>query len=76
MTPLLTTILLSAISGVLLGLGCVRPLRRVCGVLLLLWLAAALPILFFMNFSSELVLLFYLLSAIWGLIFNLGGRPA
>lgn len=76
MSTLPTVFILSAVSGLLLGLGCVRPLRKVCGVLLLLWLAAALPILFFRNIPSMQVLLFYLISAVLGLIFNIGGRRA
>ena len=76
-TALTTTLILSAVSGVLLGLGSfVRPLTRVCGILCLVWLAAALPIMFFMNLSAQYVLLFYLLSAVLGLIFSFGGKPA
>ena len=76
MSTLSTTLILSAVSGLLLGLGCLRPLRRVCGVLLLGWLAAALPILYFLNVPADQVLLFYILSAILGLLFNMGGKPA
>lgn len=75
-TALTTTLLLAAVSGALQALGVfVRPLRRVCGVLLLVWLAAALPILFFQNIPAENVLLFYLLSAALGLICSFGGKP-
>ncbi len=75
-TALSTTILLAAVSGVLQALGVfVRPLRRVCGVLTLLWLAAALPVLFFRNIPAQNVLLFYILSAVFGLICHYGGRP-
>ena len=77
MSPLLTTLILSAVSGALLALGCfVRPLRRAAGVLLLVWMAAALPILFFLNIPSRETLLFYLLSAVFGLIFSFGGKKA
>ena len=76
-TALATTLILSAVSAALMGLGClVRPLKRVCGVLCLLWLAAALPLLFFLDIPSQLVLLFYLISAAAGLLFNMGGRRA
>lgn len=76
-TALLTTLILAAVSGLLTGLGCfVRPLCRVCGVLLIVWLAAALPVMFFLNLAAPYVLLFYLISAVLGLIFHLGGKPA
>lgn len=74
---LLLTLLLSAVSGVLTALGCfVRPLGRLCAVLCLVWLAAALPVMFFLKLAFEYVLLFYLISSALGLIFLLGGRPA
>ena len=74
---LTTTLVLSAVSGVLLGLGSFLPkLTRACSILLVLWLAAALPILYFRNVPSQQVLLFYLISAVLGLIFHLGGKPA
>ena len=73
----LLTLLLAAVSGVLTALGCfVRPLGQVCAVLCLVWLALALPVMFFLNLASEYVLLFYLISSALGLIFLLGGRPA
>ncbi len=76
MSTLITTLLLSAVSAILMALGCfVRRLARVCGILTLVWLAAALPILFFLNIGSEFVLLFYLISAVCGLMCNFGGRP-
>ena len=75
-TPLLTTLILSAVSGVLQALGWfVRPLRRLMAALLLVWIAAALPILFFLNVPAQDVLLFCILSAALGLIFSFGGRP-
>lgn len=77
MSPFLITMILSAVSGLLLALGrFVRPLGRVCGVLSFLWLGAVLPILFFLNIGWEYVLLFYLISATLGLIFLYGGKPA
>ena len=76
-TALSTTLIMAAVSAALMGSGCLaHPLGRVCGILCLLWLAAALPILYFLNIPSRLVLLFYLLSAAAGLIFNIGGRPS
>ncbi len=73
---MITTLILSAVSAVLTGLGCfVRPLGRVCAVLCLFWLAAALPLMLVLNLSSEYVLLFYVLSGALGLIFLYGGRP-
>lgn len=76
MSTLTTVLIMAGVSGLLLGLGCVRPLRKVCGALLLIWLTAALPILFFRNVPAMHVLLFYLLSAVLGLIFNFGGKKA
>lgn len=76
MSAFVTTLILSAVSGLLTGLGCfVRPLGRVCAVLCLVWLAAALPVMFFLNLASEYVLMFYLISGALGLIFLYGGRP-
>lgn len=74
-SELATTLILAAVSGVLQGLGyLIRPLRKPAGVLLLVWIAAALPILFFLNIPAQNVLLFCLLSAVFGLIFSFGGR--
>ena len=76
MTALTTTLLLAAVSGALQALGVfLRPLRRLFGWLTLFWLAAALPILFFSNIPSQNVLLFYVLSAVLGLVCHLGGKP-
>lgn len=77
MSPILITLILSAVSGLLMAL-CrfVRFLGRVCGVLSLIWLAAAVPVLFFLNIGWEYVLLFYLLSATLGLIIIYGGKKA
>ena len=75
MSTLTTTLLLAAVSVVLLGAGClIRPLSRICGILLLVWLAAALPLLFFLNIPAQQVLLFYLISAAAGILFNIGGK--
>ena len=74
---LTNTLILSAVSVVLFGLGrFVRPLTRVCGVLGLVWLAAALPLMLFLDVDARNVLLFYLISAAAGLIVHFGGRPA
>ncbi len=76
MSPLVFTLILSCVSGALQALGVFcRPLRRAAGVLTLLWLAAALPILFFRDIPGQRVLLFYLLSAVFGLICQFGGKP-
>ena len=75
-TALTTTLIMAAVSGVLQLAGVfVRPLRQVFGVLILIWLAAALPILFFRNVPANDVLLFYILSALFGLICSFGGKP-
>lgn len=77
MSPFWITLILSAVSALLLALGrFVRPLGRVCGVLSLVWIAAALPVLYFLNIGWEYVLLFYLVSGTLGLIFLYGGKPA
>ena len=76
-TALIYTLILSAVSALIIGLGrFVRPLARICGIVCLVWLAAALPLMFFLNLNSQHVLLFYLISSALGLIFHFGGRPA
>ncbi len=76
MSPLVFTLILSCVSGVLQALGVFcRPLRRTAAVLTLLWLVAALPILYFRDIPAPSVLLFYLLSAVFGLICHSGGKP-
>ena len=77
MSPILITLILSAVSCLLITL-CrfVRFLGQVCGVLSLIWLAAAIPVLFFLNIAWEYVLLFYLISATFGLILIYGGKKA
>ncbi len=77
MSPLLTTLILIAVSAVLMALSrFIRVLGQVCGVLSILWLAAALPVMFFLDIAWEYVLLFYLASATLGLIFIYGGKSA
>ena len=76
-SDLITTLILTGISAVLQALGCFVPLlRKAAGVLLVVWLAAALPVLYFRGVSAEGVLLFYILSALCGLIFSFGGKKA
>lgn len=75
-SALATTLILSAVSAVILGLGrFIRPLGRLCSVAGLIWLAAALPVMFFLDLEARYVLLFYLISAAVGLIFQFGGKP-
>ena len=77
MSPFLTTLILCAVSGLLMALARYVPfLGRIGGVLCLLWLAAALPVFFFLNLGWAYVLLFYLTSGTLGLIFVYGGKPA
>lgn len=77
MSAITITLILSAVSAVILGLGrFVRPLTRICGAAGIVWLAAALPVMLFLNLDSRHVLLFYLISAAVGLIFHFGGKPA
>ena len=75
MSVLGITLILSAVSGLLMGLGClVRRLERLCGVVTLVWLAAAVPIMYFLSLPSENVLLFFLISAVLSLVFQFGGK--
>jgi len=77
MSPFLTIIIMCCVSALLMALSrFVRFLGQVCGVLSLVWIAAALPLLFFLNIGWEYVLLFYLVSGTLGLIFLYGGKPA
>lgn len=74
-SELITTLILAGISAVLQALGYFVPfLRKAAGVLLLVWMAAALPVLYFRGLSAESVLLFYILSALFGLVFSFGGK--
>ena len=54
----------------------IRVLTKYCGILCLVWLAAALPLMFFLDVDARHVLLFYLLSSAAGLITHFGGRKA
>lgn len=74
MLPFYTLLILCAVSGVLLALAVFAPPGRLWGALSLLWLAVALPVLFFMNLAWRYVLLFYLISGMLGLIFLFGGK--
>ena len=75
-SSLATTLILCAVSVVLLALGrFVRPISRVCGIVGLVWLAAALPVMLFASLDLQYVLLFYLISAAAGLILHFGGKP-
>ena len=77
MLPIYTLLILCAVSTVLTALGCFVPgLGKICAGLCLLWLAAALPLLFFLNLSARHVLLFYLISGALGMIFLFGGKKA
>ena len=76
-SALATTFILAGISALILGVGrFVRPLAKPFAIAGLVWLAAALPVMFFLNLNSRYVLLFYLLSAAVGLILHFGGKPA
>jgi hypothetical protein len=76
MSELFYTLVFSAVSAVLMALGCfVKPLGRLCGALGLLWLAAVLPLLFFLNVGWQYVMLFYLICAAVCLLLNFGGKP-
>ena len=76
MSPLLITAILCAVSGLLMALARYAPrLGRIGSAACLLWLAVALPVLFFLNLGWEYVLLFYLASGTLGLIFLYGGKP-
>lgn len=68
-------LVLCGVSVVLLALSSfVRPLARAGSVLTLLWLGAALPVLFFLNYAWPYVVLFYLVSATAGMLFLFGGK--
>lgn len=77
MSDLSIVLIMSGVSLAIFALGrFVRPLTRPCGVLGLVWLAAALPIMLFADVDSRHVLLYYLISAAIGLIIHFGGKPA
>lgn len=75
MSPVVTFLILCGVSVVLLAAVSYlpRPWALVGDALLLVWLAAALPILYFTMLGEKYVLLFYLVSGAFGLIFRLGG---
>ncbi len=75
MLPIYTLLILCAVSAVLLALGCFAPRTgKLFSALCIVWLAAALPLLFFLNLTARYVLLFYLISGALGLIFLYGGK--
>lgn len=76
MSPVLTFLILCAVSAALLaGATFLPPLfAKICAVLMLLWLAAALPLLYFSMLGEQYVLLFYLVSGAIGLLLRLGGE--
>ena len=77
MLPIYTVLILCAVSALLLAGGCFLPrLAKPCAVLTVVWLAAAMPIMFFSEVDMEHMLLFYLISAALGLIFLFGGKKA
>lgn len=75
MSSVVTFLILCAVSALLLagGIFLPRPWANVCAVLMLLWLAAALPILYFSMLDESYVLLFYLISGAIGLLLQWGG---
>lgn len=75
MSPVVTFLILCGVSVVLLAAASYlpRPWALVGSILLLIWLAAALPVMYFTMLSEKYVLLFYLVSGAFGLIFRLGG---
>lgn len=76
-TELTTILIMAGVSAVLQALGYFLPrLRKAAGILLLVWMAAALPVLYFRGVPADGVLLFYILSALFGLIFSFGGKKA
>ena len=77
MLPIYTVLILCAVSALLLAGGCFIPrLSKVCAALTVLWLAAAMPIMFFTEVDMRHMLLFYLVSGALGLIFLFGGKKA
>lgn len=77
MSDLSIVLIMSGVSLILFLAGrLIRPITKAVGLLCLFWLAATLPILFFLDVDPRHVLLFYLLSAAIGLISHYGGRKA
>ncbi|MCD7770000.1 MAG: hypothetical protein LUH36_07805 [Oscillospiraceae bacterium] len=68
-------LVLCGISAALMALAVfARPIAKPCTVLCLLWMGAALPVMFFMTYAWRYVLLFYLISSAFSLLFLFGGR--
>lgn len=77
MTPICTVLLLSAVSAAILAGSCFLPrLGKICAWLAAVWLGAAIPIMFFSEVDMRHMLLFYLISAAFGLVFLFGGKKA
>ncbi len=76
MSPVLTFLILCAVSALLLAGASFLPrtAAKICSVVLLIWLAASLPLLYFTMLDEKYVLLFYLVSGAFGLLFRLGGE--
>ena len=65
MSSIVIVIICAAVSAGLTAIGTFVPgLQRIGGIVGFLWLAAALPILYFNNVSWQYVLVFYLLAAV------------
>ncbi len=76
MSPVATFLILCGVSAALLAAASFlpRPWALAGAVLLLVWLAAALPVMYFCMLGEKYVLLFYLISGACGLLFRLGGE--
>ncbi len=67
-------LILCGVSVVLLAMASFpRVLARLWAAVCLLWLGAALPVMFFLAYSLDYVLLFYLISGAVGLLFLIAG---
>ncbi len=75
MSPYILLIILCGISAALLA-QCYfsRWWSNLGTYVCLVWLAAALPIMYFSDMDRELILLFYLISGAIGLIYQAGGK--
>ena len=74
MSPYLILIILCAVSGGLLALSYYsRWWSNLGSYILLFWLAASLPIMYFTALDRKLILLFYMISAAIGLAIQAGG---
>ncbi len=75
MSPYITLILLCAVSGALLALSYFsRWWSNLGSYLLLIWMALALPIMYFIDLDRDFILLFYMISAAFGLGIQAGGE--